>query len=63
MVPQSSTAGQGMPKEGRKWAHLGPGAPAKRCASIRPFVLAVLDESQQESIELQSSVGGDRGLD
>ena len=61
MVPQSSTAGQGMPKEGRKWAHLGLGAPAKRCAPIRPSVLPVLDESRQERLELRKSVGDERG--
>ena len=61
MVPQSSTAGQGMPDQGRKRAHLGPGVPAKRYAPIRPCVLPVLDESRQESLELRSSVGDKRG--
>ena len=32
-----------MPDQGRKWVHLGPGVPAKRCAPIRPSVLPVLD--------------------
>ena len=61
MVPQSSTAGQGMPDQGRKRAHLGPGAPAKRCAPIRPFVLPVMDGARQESLEPRSSVGDERG--
>ena len=58
MVPQSSTAGQGMPDQGRKREHLGPGVPAKRCAPIRPSVLGVLDESHGKiGWWLQSSVG------
>ena len=61
MVPQSSTAGQGMPDQGRKRAHLGPGVPAKRCAPIRPSVLPVLDESREERLELRKSVEDDWG--
>ena len=61
MVPQSSTAGQGMPDQGRKRAHLGPGVPAKRCAPIRPSVLPVLDGARQERLELRKSVEDDWG--
>ena len=61
MVPQSSTAGQGMPDQGQKRAHLGPGVPAKRCAPIRPSVPSALDEERQETFELRSSVGDNRG--
>ena len=41
MVPQSSPAGQAVPKQGRKHAHLGPGVPAKPATPSRPSDLCL----------------------
>ena len=61
MGPQSSTAGQGMPDQGRKRAHLGPGVPAKPATPSPPSVPSAQVVPREESLELRSSVVDDRG--
>jgi len=61
MGPQSSPAGQAMPKQGRKRAHLGPGVPAKPATPSPPSVPSAQVVPREESLELLSSVVDDRG--